>query len=1252
MASNTLMTQLPKTQFSGLEYTNIMEDIHNLVKENPDFNSNWNDFLNSNAGRMLTEVFAWIADQLATRIDWVVNENFIGTATQRSSIIRLLKLIGYKFSLPVASEVTTILEFSSPVANNYILTPTYIEGSGIFTPKIITGIDKKGNSKSFEALIYDSVNQKYSYKVPVVVNTGDINNPILKQEIKFYEGQTKLKNFIAASNQGQKFILTDNPIVRNSIVVYLLRTDGATTTEEELMYVDNFLDSKAQKAYDLQGTNAIPYTLNVREDDSVEIEFGPIALLSSSDRRLPEGSEIRVFYRVGGGLDGNISRQSINIVEKITIDSQEVIINFYNELEGISGQDSETVEHAAYNGPLKIKTGGKTVTTEDYDIMLSGHTSVLRNKSYGYNNIPWDYFAKYGTYFNPMEVMNYVIIKKPGWEDVPTSKYYLADWGTFNLENRFNGKYYFNLGNFGNSIDFNTGIISYGAIYDYDNQGGREFKNFVVLKTNSDWKQSLFVLDTDGITYVANKELIASLTKTQYDSEFHTKLDQIGDHVVYDTEDPYFHGDYLETDFPRIEIREDIQAYFKSTRDVSAGLNISNGRNRFILNVDGHGDVVIDLSRGGTSPAVVPLDTLIFGGTTIYGIIDIINEAIGNAYSGVFAYQDFGILIPDVLAQVPNLENRDEESWIIRISGINYVVNTSVQQSYTHILGKINEGINPSGYEAIFIQNHVNITCYDIRVQRTTLTGTVILEDSNDPFDILVAFEAIPLHTMPVSSGDYSNVASKVIGEDGSCVKLLSPNKGSVSSISIKPSVSPGQNCLLSLFNLDVDIDLVTSYECYGQRALTVIYRDSNEADFGDLIYEHGTVNFSDVDPKFIYLNFISSKKDIIKLGYYFNENFDISDPEWKPVDKRIYNTQYIVDPEDSTAKRELFDIDHSDILLKFTSSEERGNSIYIIENDYDLKRATSPTITSKFMHEFPDLDNKTITFQINDNYPISIFLTGINTLAELATALNTPTVLEQTNEYFKGNLQFAKLDVDAFGKGTILLHIDNNTDGKIMFIGEVSSASYLFFDEIETPETNHTVYADGDYYLALDPVTDTINMVKTNSATNIPDVPFYTHYVIDNRHTFIDPEVQKTHTDEDDLQFYMYPYKVAGIQNVFTRPVFTTFDLKADVYCSKAIPREQIKFNVTAALKSAYSLSAAEFNKPVIRAEVTKIIMDVPGVRYVEIRYFGKDMIDQTTNVENRVESGFDEIIVMSDDTFDSKGAQLHGQDISYNVI
>jgi len=1243
--SDTRITQLPKTQFSGLEFTNIMEDIYALVQENPEYNSNWDDFLNSNAGRMLTEVFAWIADQLATRIDWNVNENFIGTATQRSSIIKLLKLIGYKFNLPVASQVPVTISFSQDV-DEYEITPTYIEGSGRFFPKTLQGLDKRGNLRTFEAIQYDSANQKYSYKVPVVLDGSSGED-----EFYFHEGVTRIVNFFSTSNSGQKFAIEDSPIVANSIAVYQIIREGTDVQEIELLEVGNFLESKAQKASDASGTNAIPYVLNIREDDSVEIEFGPSTLLPTIDRRLQNGSEIRVFYRIGGGIDGNVARQAINFTEKPNIGGFEVTVNYRNLREGIGGTNSETVEHAAYNGPLTIRTGGKTVTPEDYDIILNAHTSILKAVSYGYNNIPSAYFDKYGLYFNPLDVVNFIVMKKPGWETRPTSKYYLSNWGTFNLENRFNGEYWWSNGDFGNLIDVKENDIIFSAVYDYDNQGGREFKNYTILKTPTDFKQSIFVEDPgDPLNFIANPNMKASITEDEYDKSVHSNLSELGNHLVHDSEDPYFYGDYQDTDFPRIEIREDIQAFLLPKKDVINGLNISTGQNKFVINVDGHGDVTIDMSKGGVSPAIVPLDTQ--DTPYVEGIVDIINSALSGAYAGIHAYQDFGILIEDQSAQVPNLENRDEEDWILRISGINYTVNTGVDQSYTQMMTQINTVINSAGYEAVFIQNRVNITCWDIRIQRTDTTGTVILEDSNDPYDLLVAYEAVPLSTMPVSSGDYSSVASRVDDINGSHVKLTSPNSGSTSTIVLKNPVVSTETCLPALFDLNTSESGVSEFTCYGQQALTVIYRDTEEPDFANFIFEMGTVNYSPEIPDVVYLNYIKDIKDTIPLGQYFNTNFTIEDPEWKEVDTRIYNTHYIIDPTDEEGKREIFDLDNSDIELRFTREEVSSNSIYVINNDYVLTRATEPTIYSKDLTAFPDLTGKLLTIQINDNVPKVLNCSGISDLNTLISSINALWNTE-ANELYSGSNDFAQLVEDGSGGflNEFTLSIDNKKDGKIIVYGETNSANIHLFNGYTETE-NKTTYPNGDYYLEHNEITDTIDMVRIPDSTSIPDVPFYIHYISDRRHEFIDPERDKVHTDEDDLQSYMYPFKVAGVNNIFMRPVFSTFDVKAEVFITTAIPKQQVQFNVEAAVQEAYSLESASFNKPIIKSEVSKVIMNVPGVQYVEIKYFGLDMSDEDSNLDSRIVVGFDELMVLSDNTYNAEGTQIHGLDFTYNVI
>lgn len=56
----------------------------------------YNDYIQSSEFIALLEMFAYIAEQLAYRVDMVSHENFITTAQRKQSILRLAKLISYK----------------------------------------------------------------------------------------------------------------------------------------------------------------------------------------------------------------------------------------------------------------------------------------------------------------------------------------------------------------------------------------------------------------------------------------------------------------------------------------------------------------------------------------------------------------------------------------------------------------------------------------------------------------------------------------------------------------------------------------------------------------------------------------------------------------------------------------------------------------------------------------------------------------------------------------------------------------------------------------------------------------------------------------------------------------------------------------------------------------------------------------------------------------------------------------------------
>ena len=342
------LTSLPKTQYSGLNYDNIIEDIVNLIQDNPNYNENWDDFLSSNAGRMMTELFAYIADQLATRIDWIVNEHFIGTATQRRSVINMLKLIGYTFTLPTASTVGVNVILDRAIGD-LVLTEAFNPNADnvSFSPYTLVAKDKSGETKNFECVYYNEASGKYDYLSSLKLETGETNSSNLNQSINFYEGTTYIETFTSITDNNPIFELSKKSIVSGSVVVYLVQ-DSESSEIVEALSVDSFLDPDAQKSEDAFG-NAIniPYLTNVLDEDGVSIEFAPTSLLSSIDRRLEEGGKIRVIYRVGGGSSGNIAKQAINTSVKISTqsDGETIITNviYKNIEEGIGGEDSETV---------------------------------------------------------------------------------------------------------------------------------------------------------------------------------------------------------------------------------------------------------------------------------------------------------------------------------------------------------------------------------------------------------------------------------------------------------------------------------------------------------------------------------------------------------------------------------------------------------------------------------------------------------------------------------------------------------------------------------------------------------------------------------------------------------------------------------------------------------------------------------------------------------------------------------------------
>jgi len=83
-----------QVNFTSFDYDTIKQSLVDYIRiYYPEF---FNDFIESSELIAMTELFAYVAEQLAYRVDMVSHENFITTAQRKQSILRLAKLISYK----------------------------------------------------------------------------------------------------------------------------------------------------------------------------------------------------------------------------------------------------------------------------------------------------------------------------------------------------------------------------------------------------------------------------------------------------------------------------------------------------------------------------------------------------------------------------------------------------------------------------------------------------------------------------------------------------------------------------------------------------------------------------------------------------------------------------------------------------------------------------------------------------------------------------------------------------------------------------------------------------------------------------------------------------------------------------------------------------------------------------------------------------------------------------------------------------
>jgi hypothetical protein len=398
--------------YMAKDYSSFRQALSDLVSLKA---PKWQDKTEANTGIMLADLYSYVHDELSYLQDRIINEAFLPTATQRSSIKNHLALIDYYL-------------YEGCSANSYLkikaLQPTVIPAGF----QVSTNTNEKKEQIVFETISDRYVDPKHNEinisKLGVDKITGQPFAILEKKYPKIKKGQyilfENLQNKsceIVQINQNPTFIGTSTKITWSTDeklrLEYDLQTDkvcaniikanhGKTVPQEILKEKTQLISNFTFKlkngplTFISDSAGSIPYnTLNIwvdgelwKQTDNL-FESGPFNQFYSfsigndglTDVTFGNGvfglmpsdySFIEAQYRFQMGSIGNVGK---NTLTKFDFPSNpqtvlSLIDSITNPLPAFGGNDPQSIEDAKIQGPKSLKIQQRAVVLSDYENLV------------------------------------------------------------------------------------------------------------------------------------------------------------------------------------------------------------------------------------------------------------------------------------------------------------------------------------------------------------------------------------------------------------------------------------------------------------------------------------------------------------------------------------------------------------------------------------------------------------------------------------------------------------------------------------------------------------------------------------------------------------------------------------------------------------------------------------------------------------------------------------------------------------------
>ena len=307
---------------------------------------NWSASDPADFGVAFVEAMAYMGDLISYYIDRAANETSITTATQHSSVVNIAQTYGYiptgyraafttlqftnntatDITLSAGTVVTGNVTVNDAVYSVYFTTTsdTYVGGTNPTLPGPYTAFATEGRSISRISTALDPVYPQYGEQLG-----------------------------ISSQTPYQSFTLSQNPVVDNSVVIYV--QDGNTYTQWN--QVQHIID---------YGPSDLVYTVSSDENNIVSVNFG-----DGINGAIPVNhSVVRAQYTVGGGSLGNVPLNTLTSFSYVpgasSLAAYGSIYTVTNIAVGLAGDDPEGTDAIRFAAPSSLTTGNRAVTLQDF----------------------------------------------------------------------------------------------------------------------------------------------------------------------------------------------------------------------------------------------------------------------------------------------------------------------------------------------------------------------------------------------------------------------------------------------------------------------------------------------------------------------------------------------------------------------------------------------------------------------------------------------------------------------------------------------------------------------------------------------------------------------------------------------------------------------------------------------------------------------------------------------------------------------